>query len=127
MESLNYENIAEKQKKNTTLLKVKENTSLQHENLPNLFGYSTFLCDMKKCNPRPYITPLLCKKIFNHLHWKHTKSSIVKLQRPDDRFTHLHLDIVGPLPIAHGFTYMLTIMDRFSRWLVAFHILNTSA
>ena len=35
---------------------------------------------------------------------------------PDKRFDSLHVDIVGPLPASQGFTYLLTIVDRFTRW-----------
>ena len=34
---------------------------------------------------------------------------------PAGRFQHVHVDLVGPLPLARGFTYLLTIVDRFSR------------
>ena len=26
------------------------------------------------------------------------------------------MDLVGPLPTNHGYTYLLTMIDRFSRW-----------
>ena len=32
------------------------------------------------------------------------------------RFSHIHVDLVGPLPASKGFTYLFTIMDRTSRW-----------
>lgn len=32
------------------------------------------------------------------------------------RFDHIHVDIVGPLPLSHGYTYLFTIVDRFTRW-----------
>ncbi|XP_064483070.1 uncharacterized protein LOC135395913 [Ornithodoros turicata] len=35
---------------------------------------------------------------------------------PDTRFDVVHLDIVGPLPPSSGFRYMLTAIDRFTRW-----------
>ena len=35
---------------------------------------------------------------------------------PDARFNHVHIDIVGPLPPSCGFTYLLTCIDRFTRW-----------
>jgi cleavage and polyadenylation specificity factor subunit 1 len=39
---------------------------------------------------------------------------------PQRRFSHVHVDIVGPLPVAAcGATYMLTIIDRTTRWLEA--------
>ncbi|CAI2739044.1 unnamed protein product, partial [Dicrocoelium dendriticum] len=35
---------------------------------------------------------------------------------PDARFKHVHLDLVGPLPPSNGFQYLLTCVDRFTRW-----------
>ncbi|CAB0028406.1 unnamed protein product [Trichogramma brassicae] len=35
---------------------------------------------------------------------------------PDARFQHVHMDLVGPLPECRGFSYLLTMIDRFSRW-----------
>lgn len=35
---------------------------------------------------------------------------------PDQRFDHVHVDIVGPLPEVEGYRYCLTMVDRFSRW-----------
>jgi hypothetical protein len=35
---------------------------------------------------------------------------------PDARFDVVHIDLVGPLPPSHGFTYLLTCVDRFTRW-----------
>ena len=35
---------------------------------------------------------------------------------PDSRFDIIHLDLVGPLPPSKGFSYLLTIIDRFTRW-----------
>ncbi|KAK3701031.1 hypothetical protein RRG08_063284 [Elysia crispata] len=31
-------------------------------------------------------------------------------------FRSLHVDLVGPLPESHGMTYLLTVIDRFTRW-----------
>jgi hypothetical protein len=30
--------------------------------------------------------------------------------------THIHVDLVGPLPASKGFTYLFTIIDRIFRW-----------
>jgi hypothetical protein len=39
---------------------------------------------------------------------------------PVKRFSHVHLDLVGPLPVAaDGSTYLLTMVDRTTRWLEA--------
>jgi hypothetical protein len=39
---------------------------------------------------------------------------------PAKRFNHVHIDLVGPLPVAKdGSTYLLTMVDRTTRWLEA--------
>ena len=35
---------------------------------------------------------------------------------PHRRFDHINIDIVGPLPPAQGYTHLLTMVDRFTRW-----------
>ena len=35
---------------------------------------------------------------------------------PGRRFTHIHVDLVGPLLESNGFSYLFTIVDRTSRW-----------
>lgn len=35
---------------------------------------------------------------------------------PTKRFSHIHIDLIGPLPPARSFKYCLTIIDRFTRW-----------
>ncbi|BHF70280.1 hypothetical protein SprV_0301333000 [Sparganum proliferum] len=47
---------------------------------------------------------------------RHNKSPIGTFPTPDARFSHIHLDIVGPLPLSNGCSYLLTCVDRFSRW-----------
>jgi len=39
---------------------------------------------------------------------------------PSRRFSHIHVDLVGPLPTSReGFRYLFTIIDRSTRWLEA--------
>ena len=35
---------------------------------------------------------------------------------PERRFDHVNVDIVGPLPTSAGYSYLLTIVDRYTRW-----------
>jgi Integrase core domain len=47
---------------------------------------------------------------------------------PDRRFSHLHVDIVGPLPVSSSvFCYIFTIIDRSTRWLEEVLLTNVEA
>lgn len=37
-------------------------------------------------------------------------------QLPQSRFSHVHIDLIGPLPPSHDFKYCLTAIDRYTRW-----------
>jgi transposase InsO family protein len=44
---------------------------------------------------------------------------------PTQRFSHIHVDFVGPLPTSReGFWYIFTIINRTSRWLEAIPLTN---
>nr|VZI08247.1 unnamed protein product [Spirometra erinaceieuropaei] len=47
---------------------------------------------------------------------RHSKAPIGTFPGPGSRFSHVHLDIVGPLPLSNGCSYLLTCVDRFTRW-----------
>ncbi|GFW68896.1 retrovirus-related Pol polyprotein from transposon 412 [Trichonephila clavipes] len=47
---------------------------------------------------------------------RHTRSPLSSFQEPSQRFDHVHLDLIGPLPPSIGHTYCLTMIDRFSKW-----------
>nr|XP_027214361.1 uncharacterized protein LOC113807320 [Penaeus vannamei] len=42
---------------------------------------------------------------------RHTKSPLHFFPIPDERFQHINIDIVGPLPIDNGYSYILKIID----------------
>ena len=51
---------------------------------------------------------------------KQPPSPVQPIAVPAQRFTHLHIDLVGPLPTARdGHRYLLTMVDRSTRWLEA--------
>ena len=51
--------------------------------------------------------------------YRHTVTQPGRFTLPDSRFRHVHIDLVGPLPSSNGFSYILTCIDRFTRWPVA--------
>ena len=46
----------------------------------------------------------------------HVKAPLQKFPVPERRFDHVNVDIVGPLPTSAGYSYLLTIVDRYTRW-----------
>ena len=47
---------------------------------------------------------------------QHQVTPLQHFKTPDARFSHVHVDIVGPLPDFSGYKYLLTVVDRFTRW-----------
>jgi transposase InsO family protein len=55
-------------------------------------------------------------------------SPVQSIPVPAARFTHIHVDLVGPLPTsAEGHTHLLTMVDRSTRWLEAIPLRGTTA
>ena len=49
------------------------------------------------------------------VHW-HIKAPFQTFHVPCRHFDHIHIYLVGPLPPSKGFTHLLTIVDRSTRW-----------
>lgn len=47
---------------------------------------------------------------------KHTKSPFATYAPPSERFEHINVDIIGPLPPCGDLKYCLTIVERLTRW-----------
>ena len=47
---------------------------------------------------------------------RHTESGVGSFRPPRRRFGDIHVDIVGPLPPSHGYSYLFTLVERTTRW-----------
>jgi Integrase zinc binding domain/Integrase core domain len=59
---------------------------------------------------------LTCQQAKTHRHVKLTPEHVPVPQR---RFAHVHIDLVGPLPLSSGYSYVFTMVDRTTRWVEA--------
>ena len=58
----------------------------------------------------------ICVKCQQNKITRHTKPPTKTILILQDRFTNVLVDLVGPLPKSQGFEYLLTMVDRTTRW-----------
>ena len=78
-----------------------------------------------------------CRRLGFELDWteldcqrtkvaRHVRPPVQRMDVPSCRFSHVHVDLVGPLPSVHGYTHVLTVLDRSTCWPAAYPIQDTS-
>jgi len=65
---------------------------------------------------------------------RHTKTEFGEFQHPSQRFSRVHMDIVGPLPASSisptapaSYKYLLTCVDAYTRWVEAMPLCSITA
>jgi hypothetical protein len=86
---------------------------------------ASFCCPKMGCFVSALIKNCLqCQKSKIH---RHVTLQAAHIPVPVRRFSHIHVDLVGPLPRSSGFSYLFTVVDRTTRWPEAVPLASTTA
>ncbi|VDL86631.1 unnamed protein product [Schistocephalus solidus] len=98
---------------------------LQLQELPLTTGNGTILCDVSTPSRHPFGPPSIRRKVFSSLHNLSHSGSRATDKLVFDRF--VWPGIRKPLPLPDGCSYLITCVDRFTRWPEAISLPNVTA
>lgn len=58
---------------------------------------------------------------------RHVRPPVRHIDVPSRRFSHIHIDLVGPLPAVPGYTHVFTVMYCSTRWPAVYSNRDSSA
>ncbi|GBN50759.1 hypothetical protein AVEN_44322-1 [Araneus ventricosus] len=125
---INYADMEEAQRMDKELEELKKDSSLSFKTIEFPVSNLPLYCDVSSGQVRPYVPETFRLVIFHSVHdLAHSgcKATIDAVRR-SGRFSHVNIDNVGPLPLCCGFNFLLTCVDRFTRWPEAFPLQNKS-
>ena len=57
---------------------------------------------------------------------RHVRPPVQRIDLPSWRFSHVHVNLVGPMPSVGSYTHVFTVVDCSTRWPAAYPIIETS-